>query len=441
MTFASTRIGRAILCGFSIMALAPVLHADPVEDIKSLLANGNARAAYQYGKNHPDELGNPTFDFYFGIAAIDDGHAGEGVLALERYTINYPENLGARLELARGYFVMGDDQRARQEFYAVRETNPPASVVANIDRFLAAMNDRESNYRLSLNGFIEGAAGLDTNANGGLGNAVINLPGFGDVTVADEGLSARTGFQSLAAGGQIAKPLAPGFAFFARGRLDGRFHRTAQQFDQNNVSGSTGFAYVKNKNSYRTALSYSRLTVDDNLFRNVGDVSFEWHHLVNELNSIQLLAQHARLRYPGANEARNANFSMLGLGFRKAFIRAWKPQATASVTGGVERNIEERPDLGRSLVGSDIGLAIAPASKWTVSTSASFLNSLYQAEDLLTLTRRKDHFYGLNTVAAFAYTRRMTFGAEFLLARNDSNLALYEYNRGLLTFRIRYEFK
>jgi len=441
MAFAGTRISKAFLCGLSIVALAPVLFADPVDDIKSLLDKGNAAEAYQYGKSHPDELGNPTFDFYFGIAAIDGGHAGEGVLALERYTLNYPDNLNARLELARGYFVMGDDQRARQEFYAVRETNPPEAVKANIDRFLSAMSERESNYRLSLNAFIDVASGLDTNANGGLGNAHINLPGFGDVLVSEEGLSARTGFQWLAAGGQIAKPVAPGLALFARGRLDGRFHRTAQQFDQNNISGSTGFAYIKNKNSYRTAFSYTRMAVDDRRFRNVGDVSVEWQRVLNELSAFQFLAQYARLRYAGANEARNADFSVLGLGFRKAFIRGWKPQATANITGGVERNIEDRPDLGRSLVGSDIGLAIAPASKWTLSTSASFLNSLYQAEDPLTLTRRKDHFYGLNTVASFAYTRRVILGAEFLLARNDSNIALYEYDRGLLTFRIRYEFK
>src|SRR6185295_15935054 len=134
-----------------IIAVAPVLYAGPVEEIKALLDRGNPAAAYKHGKSHPDELGNPSFDFYFGIAAIDSGHSGEGVLALERYTLNFPDNLNARLELARGYFVLADDQRARDEFNAVLETNPPPAVRANIDKFLAAMNSRESGYRTKLN--------------------------------------------------------------------------------------------------------------------------------------------------------------------------------------------------------------------------------------------------------------------------------------------------
>jgi hypothetical protein len=69
------------------------------------------------------------------------------------------------------------------------------------------------------------------------------------------------------------------------------------------------------------------------------------------------------------------------------------------------------------------------------------LNSLYQAEDALTLTRRKDHYYGITAVANFAYTRQVILGAEVLLASNNSNLALYEYDRGMLTFRIRYTFR
>ena len=36
-------------------------------------------------------------------------HPGEGALAIERYLLNFPDNPSARLQLARGYFGMGDD--------------------------------------------------------------------------------------------------------------------------------------------------------------------------------------------------------------------------------------------------------------------------------------------------------------------------------------------
>ena len=116
---------RPILAFLALLSLPVPLHAAPADDIQALLAKGDAKAAYALAKKHPDQLGRPGFDFYFGIAAIDSGHAGEGVLALERYVITFPNNLEARLELARGYFVLGENQRAREEFSGVLKANPP----------------------------------------------------------------------------------------------------------------------------------------------------------------------------------------------------------------------------------------------------------------------------------------------------------------------------
>src|SRR5690349_11553420 len=129
---------QLIVCGIAF-AFAHAALAAPADDIKALVEKGDAKGAYELGKKNPEELGNPAFDFYFGVAAIDSGHAGEGVLALERYVVNFPDNYNARLELARGYFVMGDDQRAREEFSAVLKTNPPPAVAANIERFMDAL--------------------------------------------------------------------------------------------------------------------------------------------------------------------------------------------------------------------------------------------------------------------------------------------------------------
>ena len=440
MASSRIRLVSVLLCGLSITALAPVLYADAVDDIKALVEAGNAAAAYKYGKNHPDELGNPSFDFYFGVASIDSGHAGEGVLALERYTINFPDNLSARLELARGYFVLADDQRAREEFNAVLETNPPPSVRANIDKFMAALNSRESEYHTMLNGIVEAAFGYDSNANGGVGSPLVNLPGFGDVTVSEEGLRAGSMYQMLAVGGQIARPLAPGFAVFGRSRIDGRFHSSAKQFNQSYATASGGLSFLKNKNSYRTTVSYSKMDVDKDRFRNIGDVSVEWGHLLNELQSFHVQYQYAQLRYAGFNEPRNANFNAIGLSYRKAFIRGWRPQLAVNGHAGSEHNLKDRPDLGRDLLGADVGLVFAPASKWTLSSAGTYMGSQYKAEDALTLTRRQDHYYGLSVAASYALKRQVVVGAEVLGARNASNLGLYRYDRGMLTFRIRYEF-
>ncbi|HEX2565736.1 MAG TPA: tetratricopeptide repeat protein, partial [Burkholderiales bacterium] len=116
----------------AFMAALPIsAQAATADDVKALVDQGKAADAYALGRQHPEELGNPAFDFYYGVAAVDSGHAGEGVLALERYVANFPDNQAARLELGRAYFVLGDDVRAREEFDNVQKTNPPANVQAN----------------------------------------------------------------------------------------------------------------------------------------------------------------------------------------------------------------------------------------------------------------------------------------------------------------------
>src|SRR5512141_2161811 len=108
-----TLTGLSAGMAFAIVSFAPALLAAPGDDVKTLLEQGKAADAYAEGKKHPEQLGDPAFDFFFGVAAIDAGHPGEGVLALERYLLNFPDNVSARLQLARGYFQLGDDAQAR----------------------------------------------------------------------------------------------------------------------------------------------------------------------------------------------------------------------------------------------------------------------------------------------------------------------------------------
>lgn len=424
-----------------LMSLASALCAAPADDIKALLDQGKAAEAYSLGTRHPDLLGQPAFDFYFGIAAIDSGHAGEGVLALERYIINFPDNVNARLELARGYFVLGEDARAREEFERVLKINPPAAVRTNIERFLDAIRSRESRYTTTAGFFVEAGYGYDSNVSGGVSNANINLPIFGNVSVQQSGVKAGAGFSWLAAGGQVSRPIAPGLAVFAGGQVDGKFNNTNNQFDQQNIAASGGLTYLQNKNFYRVTASHSEVAVDDNRFRDVNSIAGEWHHQLDELQTISPFAQYAQLRYTGNNVPRDADFYALGLGYRKSFIGDWQPLFTANVNGGQEHDIRARPDLGRDIYGGRIALSVTPAPKWAVSIGGTYQKSRYQGPDESLLTTRKDDYYALDAVASYAYTRNLSIRAELLSSKNASNLALYEYRRDTIALKARYDFK
>jgi len=433
---------RLVICGLAL-AFAQAIIAAPADDIKALVEKGDAKGAYEFGKQHPDQLGNPAFDFYFGVAAIDSGHAGEGVLALERYVVNFPDNFSARLELARGYFVMGDDQRAREEFNEVLKAKPPAAVVANIERFMDSLRSREGTYRTTAGLFAELGFGFDSNANGGVDSANINLPVFGNVAIGPAGVKTDTKFTWLAVGGQISHPVSPGLAVFAGGQVDGKFNSTggAEQFDQNNITVNGGISYFKDKNFYRLTASRAEVSVDYTHFRDVNSLSGEWLHQLDELQTISPFVQVAQFAYTGNNQPRDAEFYAAGIGYRRAFIGKMQPLFTASVNLGKEHNTEGRPDLGREIYGGRVALAITPVPKWAVSVGGTYQNSRYEGPDLLLATTRKDDYYAADAVVSYAYTRNLSLRAELLASKNESNLELNEYRRDMLTFKLRYDFR
>lgn len=432
-------VAAALLCLLGVCAAA---RAAPADEVKALLDQRNAAAAYALAKKHPGEIGNPAFDFYFGIAAIDSGHAGEGVLALERYVINFPDNREARLELARGYFVLGEDARAREEFNEVLKANPPPSVAANIERFLSALDARQSSYRTTTGVFAEVGIGHDTNVNGGVGSAGIVVPVFGSVRVGASGVETAADFAWVALGGEVIHPIAPGLAIFANGRVDGKYNAGGlpSEFDQNNVAVNGGLTYLQDKNLYRFTATHATVWVDNKRFRDVDGIAGELSHQIDELQSAGPFVQLARLSYTGDNRPRDADFYSLGVNYRKAFIGPFQPLLTVSANIADEHNVRDRPDLGRDIYGGRVALALTPAPKWFASVGLAYQNSKYSAVDPLLLTTRKDDYYALDATVGYAFSRKLSLRGELLVSDNQSNIELYEYKRNILGVKLRYDF-
>ncbi len=420
------------------------LQAAPADDVKALLDQGKAAEAYALGKKYPDQLGSPSFDFYFGVAAIDTGHAGEGVLALERYIANFPDNQTARLELARGYFVLGDDARAREEFDSVLKTNPPANVQANVQRFLDAIRARESRYRTTAGFFAEVGVGRDTNVNGGLGTSNLTLAtvfGLATFNVPATGVKTADNFGWLAAGGNVSHPVAPGIALFAAGSADAKLNSQQSAFDHENANLAGGVSVLRDKNLWRLTGSYSELGVGHDWYRKATGVSGELNHQLDELQIVSGFVQYAKLDYHPPNDVRDADLWALGAGYRKAFISSWQPLLSLSATYGEERNTRSRPDLGRKFYGGRIAVAATPAPRWSASAGATYQQSRYDGPDALMAQVRKDKYYGLDAALIYAVNRNWSVRAEYAFTDNQSNLALYEFDRHLVMLKLRYEYK
>ena len=139
-------------------------------------------------------------------------------------TCSYPDDVRARLELARAYFYAQDDLNSRREFDAIAKLDLPPAVRASVERYLDALLRREAQYTPRLRAFVEVGGGYDSNVNAGVAQADLTLPVFGPVTVADFGVKKGAGFAVVAAGATYDYPVAPGVILHASGWGSGNFY-------------------------------------------------------------------------------------------------------------------------------------------------------------------------------------------------------------------------
>ena len=411
-------------------------------DVSERLQRGDARGAYEAGLRTPERLGEPAFDRAFGIAAIHAGHAAAGVLALERVLLLDPRDEGARVELARGYFLLGDDARAREEFEAALASRPPAPVASAIREYLDALREREARHRATLVAHVDAGGGYDSNPRAGVDNPVISLPVLGEVTVPDAGVRAGDRTWQYGAGFRATMPVTGRTAFFAAGQADAVRYPTESDFDQALFAGSAGFLGQWRANSWRLGAARGYQTLDRKPYRHTHGVFLDWGMAVDARNVASLGVQGGRLAYAGANQVRDSDFAAVVLGWRHAFAAPWRPQLELAVNAGRERNVNgDRQDLSRDMLGARAAVAVTPWADWTVAAGALYQRSRYRDPDIVLDTTRDDRYAAGDLALTWTMLRGLTVRAELTEARNDSNLALHEYRRRTAILRGRYEFR
>lgn len=439
--------GGGKTCAALLVALlsASATHAQvadkdqPTAQLRALVESGQSAQAYERYCRVEREF--PQRDLWCGIALVDVGRAGEAVIALERYVLTNPDDARGRLELARAYYHAGDDVRARTEFEAVQAMKPPADVQVGINRYLDALFQRESLYRLRTFLYVEAGIGYDSNVNAGVSQADISLPVLGPVTVLDTGVEKSDGFGFAAIGGQINQPFAPGWSAFGSFDAQGTFYQTENDFNLAVLSASAGASYESGPNIFALSATYGDLRVGGDDYRQSFGGGFEWRHALSPVSSLAVVPQFARLSYSDGNDVRDADLAAIAINYRRAWLINWQPAINFGVFYGAEHSRRDRPDLVRSLAGANVELALAPSPRWALGASVGYTYSEYDASVPLLGVTREDDYWSAAARAVYYFGTGWSARFEYTYARNDSNLELFSFDRHTVAAKVRREFK
>lgn len=432
------------LLAAGLLAASPASQADnaPVlSDLRRMVEAGQNEAAFQLGQANPNQQGNPHFDFLYGLAAISSGHIPQGLLALERHLGAVPSNDRARLELAKGYFELGEYPRARQEFEFVLRYNPPKEVQANIQKYLDAMQTREViATRASSRSYIELGIGHDSNVNAGTYNDQITLL-TGPVFLTDPAATEADSFFWQATGGsQWLRRVDPQLTVFAGLDFDLKQNPSASEYDTGNLGGYLGFSVLKGAGLYRLSLSDGQLWVNGETYRNTLSLTGESQYSLGQGYTATGVAQYSELAHSDPNSIRDSNMVTLGGGLRKAFQVAWRPTLGIQFTWAQESNIHLRDDLSRDILTTRLSLAANPTDRLSIGAGLSRQNSRFDLADIAFGSERDDRLWTGDIGINYVWSRNWLIRADLQYTDNDSNQDLYTYRRFLWGLRARYLF-
>jgi len=414
-----------------------------LNQLKQLFDSGNSQAAYEYALTERFNYeGDPVFDYYYGASAIDIGQANEGVYALERVLVSQPNNHAARLELARGYFILQEYTRSRAEFNTVLNLNPPDDVREKIYNYLDSIRLQQDRYKTTSTAYIEMGYGSDSNVNSGPSNpSIIFLGQTGQLNAA--ALEQKDNFTRLKANYGVSTPVTTKTTFNATINANLNSNSDHSELDTSTYTESAGFRFLHAQDSYSIDLIAQQFSIDGSDYRKLTGMNANWNRNLSQLSSLQAFLQLSKQDFNG-QEVRNVDTSTLGIGFNKRFKAALSPVIFSSAyiaQDNPERNsITARRIAERDYYGARIGVVISTSAKTSSQFSVNYQSSQYGLEDSNGILREDDH-----SRAEYNFTwllsRNWSLLADASYIQNDSSNTINAYDRKQFIVSLHYEMK
>lgn len=427
-----------IVCGNQAFA------SSQLQQIEALFHQGKTKQAYDLAVEYlPEGEGDPEFDLLYGQLAIDNGKISHGIFALERVLLMQPNRHVARLEMARGYFLLGQQERAKAEFDRVLAANPPRAVREKVARYLSAITHRQSEYKTTARGYAKFGLGYDSNINSASSEKTFNTPTLGTGTFDDESLAQDAAFAKVVLGGRVTHPFAKGKYLFFGVDLEQKVNDGNDAYDLGSADFYGGYGMIAGKASVRVTAAAQHLQLDYRPYLDMYNVTAEGQYKLSPKKNLNGFVRLGAIEYSNLDN-RDANTVTAGIGATVYTDWRFKPSFSAMVFGGIEdpytHNATSKAIAEKESVGASLSSRLNINSRSTVDLSLLWQNTRYQGEDNVFLVKRADDYYKL----AASYTRKLSEKWQLKLEAShsllDSNISIYDYERDQVSGSVRYDF-
>jgi tetratricopeptide (TPR) repeat protein len=418
-----------------------------LDDAEALMKAGKPAVAYKLLEPFEfDRAGEERFDYLIGIAALDSGKPDKATLAFERVLAEDPNYAGARLDMARAYYQLGDIERAKTEFETVLDQNPSDAARATIQKYLDEITARESGKKTLVSGYIEGKVGRDTNVNNAseVPNNIITP------TLYTTNAELADSYYGAGAGGEIKHDMNANWQLYAGADMSLRNNYRQKSFDSFDLEGRAGVVYGTGTDRYRVGISGGQSSLGGARHYDSSGVNADLRRTVSASRQLTVFGQYMQYRYADPLlQLNDINQLVAGVGMLQMFQNG-KSALSGSLYFGTENDVGpatlSRPAGGRTdgikhFVGIRAGgqAVVGDRAKLYFSAGEQFGN--FSNVNPLISGHRSDRLSDLTVGVNWYLDNLWIVRPQLVRYINSSNVATYAYDRNDFSLTIRRNFK
>jgi hypothetical protein len=402
-----------------------------------------------------------------GIATLDSGKPDKATLAFERVLAVDPNFAGARLDMARAYYQLGDMPRAKTEFEQVMGQNPPEAAKVTIRKYLDAIAAFEESKKTHMAGYVEGVLGNDSNISSGTGSsiAVSTLsPGLaalitgltGDPNPQIPPSSRSDNYYGVNAGGEVSRRFGDNWQLYAGADARQRGNLTQILYDTTSIDGRVGVMYAEERNAYKLTLTGGQTYAANSMRRDSIGGNAEWQHTFSPSNQMNVFLQYGESRAAGSpptapgTDARTSGDtdSMIG-GAGWVHVMADGKQALfGSVYAGEESDrvpasVLQPVDGRKNFEGLRIGGQAAFMDELDGYASLGWQHAAYSKPNgfIAGGGKRDEYQYDLAIGANWRLDKLWSLKPQVSFTQKRSNLVIYSFDRTDISLTLRRDFR
>lgn len=391
-----------------------------------------------------ERSGDPDFDLAFGVAANQTKRYTLAIMAFERVLQVQPNNASARAELARVYYAVRDNKRAKELLKEAKAIGVPTQIGRKIDQFIDIIENPQSLQnkqpkRFSFGHSIYFDIGQDNNINRAPSKTTFKLPGISvPLPIAEEGKKVKSSYFNLGYSAGARYEFNQNWAWTGTANINTRSNSKTKRLDTQSISASTGGSYSKERHHLNLLFHTSLQMLDGKKAATNHGISGSWGYHIDGFrqisSSLGYFEDHNHINRFNNSKKISADISYSHMLRTGTYLFAG---LYTSIDTPTNKRIADKKTHAWGL---RTGVQHHIRENLSLSASVSYENRAYKGIDPTFKRKRNDKQYNFQTSLSWSPWKNVIISPGFGLEQSHSNIDFYSFKREHYSISTRYIF-